>query len=194
MNGINESDLFRELMADVAPINHDTVENTSQPHQPTDAQLARQISAQKLSDSDPAYLSLDYATMRKPDDIITFKRAGVQDGVFRKLRLGKYDIHARLDLHKYTLKDAREEILAFLKQCQRLDVRTVIIVHGKGERGNPPARMKSFVCQWLEQISDVLCVHSAQRHHGGTGAVYVLLKKSQEKKLETRERHINRRA
>ncbi|SFP83227.1 DNA-nicking endonuclease, Smr domain [Enterovibrio norvegicus DSM 15893] len=194
MNGNNESDLFREMMADVAPIAHDTVEKVSQPHKPTDAQLARQTAAQKLSDSNPEYLSLDYAEMLKPDDVVTFKRPGVQDGVFRKLRLGKYDIHARLDLHKYTLKDAREEILTFLKQCQRMDVRTVIIVHGKGERTNPPARMKSFVCQWLEQISDVMCVHSAQRHHGGTGAVYVLLKKSQDKKLETRERHLNRRA
>lgn len=194
MNGNNESDLFREMMADVTPIKNDTVDNSMQDHQPTEAQIARQISAQSLSHNDTEYLSLEYAEMLKPDEIISFKRAGVQDGVFRKLRLGKYDIHARLDLHKYTLKDARDEILAFLKQCQRMDIRTCVIVHGKGERCNPPAMMKSFVCQWLEQISDVQCFHSAQRHHGGTGAVYVLLKKSQEKKQETRERHLNRRA
>ncbi|AMG31274.2 DNA endonuclease SmrA [Grimontia hollisae] len=193
MNGNNEFDLFREMMADVAPIKHDTVERTQQSHQPTDAQLARQLAAQSLSESDPEYLSLDYAKMVKPDDIVAFKRPGVQDGVFRKLRLGKYDIHARLDLHKYTLKDARDEMLRFLKQCQRMDIRSVIIVHGKGERSNPPALMKSYVCQWLEQITDVQCFHSAQRHQGGTGAVYVMIKKSQEKKLETRERHLNRR-
>ncbi|STQ76689.1 DNA endonuclease SmrA [Grimontia hollisae] len=193
MNGNNEFDLFREMMADVAPIKHDTVERTQQSHQPTDAQLARQLAAQSLSESDPEYLSLDYAKMVKPDDIVAFKRPGVQDGVFRKLRLGKYDIHARLDLHKYTLKDARDEMLRFLKQCQRMDIRSVIIVHGKGELSNPQALMKSYICQWLEQIIDVQCFHSAQRHQGGTGAVYVMIKKSQEKKLETRERHLNRR-
>ncbi|WP_083539560.1 DNA endonuclease SmrA [Enterovibrio coralii] len=192
MNGNNEFDLFREMMSDVAPIKHDTVDTTAQAHKPTEAQLARQEAAQSLSEGDPEYLSLDYAKMLKPDDIVAFKRSGVQDGVFRKLRLGKYDAHARLDLHKFTLKDARDEILKFLKQCQKMDIRTVVIVHGKGERSNPPAMMKSYVCQWLEQITDVQCFHSAQRHQGGTGAVYVLLKKSQEKKLETRERHLAR--
>ncbi|MCA2447906.1 DNA endonuclease SmrA, partial [Vibrio alginolyticus] len=34
--------------------------------------------------------------------------------------------------------------------------------------------------------------HSAQRFHGGSGAVYVLLRKSADKKLENRERHQKR--
>lgn len=194
MSDKNEFDLFREMMSDVDPIEQDKVETQPASHQPTEAQLARQQAAQKLADSDPEYLSLDYATMVKPDEVMAYKRAGVQEGVFRKLRLGKYDIHARLDLHKMSLEKARDEILRFLKQCQRMDIRTVVIVHGKGERSNPPAMMKSYVCQWLQQISDVLCYHSALRHQGGSGALYVMLKKSQEKKLETRERHLSRRA
>lgn len=194
MSDKNEFELFREMMSDVAPIEQDTVEDQAGPQQPTDAQLARQYAAQKLAHSDPEYLSLDYATMVRPDAVMAYKRDGVQDGVFRKLRLGKYDINARLDLHKMSLEKARDEILRFLKQCQRMDVRTVIIVHGKGERSNPPAMMKSYVCQWLQQISDVLCFHSALRHQGGSGALYVMIKKSQEKKLETRERHLSHRA
>ncbi|GAK86939.1 hypothetical protein JCM19238_4548 [Vibrio ponticus] len=47
-------------------------------------------------------------------------------------------------------------------------------------------------CAMLTQINDVQCVHSAQRFHGGTGAVYVLLRKSDDKKLENRERHQKR--
>ncbi|MEF1226751.1 Smr/MutS family protein, partial [Vibrio fortis] len=97
-----------------------------------------------------------------------------------------------LDLHRKTLKDARNEILSFLRQCLRMDIRTVIIVHGKGERSNPPAMMKSYVASWLSQINDVQCVHSAQQFHGGTGAVYVMLRKSDDKKLENRERHQKR--
>ena len=116
----------------------------------------------------------------------------MQDGVFRKLRLGKYDIHARLDLHRKTLREARDDVLNFLRQCQRMDIRTVIIVHGKGEKSNPPALMKSYVSTWLAQISDVMCFHSALRQHGGNGALYVMLKKSPEKKLENRERHSKR--
>ncbi|RXJ73875.1 DNA endonuclease SmrA [Veronia nyctiphanis] len=192
MNGNNDTDLFREMMADVAPMSNDIVEPEAKAHKPSEAQLARQLAAQSLNEGDPEYLSLEFARMLKPDDIIAFKRPGVQDGVYRKLRLGKYDIQARLDLHKFSLKDARTEILKFLKQCQKMDIRTVIIVHGKGERSTPPAKLKSFVSQWLEQITDVMCFHSAQRHQGGTGALYVLLKKSQDKKLENRERHLHR--
>lgn len=177
MSDNNEFDLFKEMMADVAPIKQDTV-TISQKHTVSESQLARRIAAQSLAESDSEYLSLDNATMVKPDDMIEFKRDGVQEAVFRKMRQGKYDIQGRLDLHKKSLQQARDEILSFLKQSQRLDIRTVIIVHGKGERSNPPALMKSYVTTWLEQISDVLCFHSAQRQHGGTGALYVMLKKA----------------
>lgn len=191
MSDNNELDLFREMMADVSPLEQDQVEIT-QKYQITETHLARQTAAQTLTESDPEYLSLDNVIMRKPEDIIEFKRDGVQEGVFRKLRLGKYEIQARLDLHRKTLKQARDEILQFLKQCQRMDIRTVIIIHGKGERSDPPAMMKSHVATWLEQISDIMCFHSAIRQHGGNGATYVMLKKSPAKKLDNREKHQKR--
>lgn len=106
--------------------------------------------------------------MLKPDDMLEFKRDGVQDGVYRKLRLGKYPIQARLDLHRKTLKEARSEVIQFIRQCMAMDIRTLLIVHGRGERSTPPALMKSFVSHWLTQISEVQCAHSAQRLHGGT--------------------------
>ncbi|MDO6545342.1 DNA endonuclease SmrA [Photobacterium sanguinicancri] len=187
----DELDLFKEMMADVAPITQDTIETTVK-HQVTDAHLARRLAAQTLTNSDPEYLSLDYAKMCQPDDMLEFKRDGVQEGVFRKMRLGKYDIQARLDLHRKTLKQARDEVLHFLRQCHRMDIRTVIIIHGKGERSNPPALMKSYLSTWLEQICEVMCYHSALRQHGGNGALYVMLKKSPEKKLENRERHMSK--
>ncbi|EGA69305.1 hypothetical protein VISI1226_02637 [Vibrio sinaloensis DSM 21326] len=183
--------LFQQMMGDVKPIENDTAEHKKQ-HQVSEAQLAKREAAIWLTEDDPEYLSIDHAEMVKPDDLIEFKRDGVQDGVYKKLRLGKYPIQARLDLHKRTLEQARDEVVKFLKQCMKMDIRTVVIVHGKGERSNPPALMKSFVAQWLVQIKEVQCVHSAQRFHGGTGAVYVLLRKSAEKKIETRERHQKR--
>ncbi len=187
----DELELFAQMMTDVRPISQDKAVLQKQ-HNLTDAHIAKQEAAVHLSESDPEYLSIDSAPMLKPDGFLEFKRSGVQEGVYRKLRLGKYPLQARLDLHRKSLKEARDEVLKFLRQCQRLDVRTVIIVHGKGERSNPPALMKSFVAAWLEQIQEVMCFHSAQRCHGGTGAVYVMLRKSAAKKLENRERHQKR--
>ncbi|MCG9555593.1 DNA endonuclease SmrA [Vibrio sp. Isolate31] len=184
-------DLFQQMMGDVKRIDHDTAEH-QKVHRVTESQLAKREAAMWLSDDEKDYLSLDYSPMVKPDDVIAYKKDGVQEGVYKKLRLGKYPIQAKLDLHRKTLKDARNEVLSFLRQCLRMDVRTVIVVHGKGERSNPPAMMKSYVTNWLTQINDVQCVHSAQQFHGGTGAVYVMLRKSNEKKLENRERHQKR--
>ncbi|OLQ87231.1 DNA mismatch repair protein MutS [Vibrio ponticus] len=187
----DDFDLFQQMMGDVKPLHNDTAD-LKKTHQVSAAQLAKREAAIWLTEDDPEYLSIDHAPMIKPDDIIEFKRDGVQDGVYRKLRLGKYPIQAKLDLHRKTLKDARDEVVNFLKQCMRMDIRTVMIVHGRGERSNPPAMMKSYLAQWLTQINDVQCAHSAQRFHGGTGAVYVLLRKSNDKKLENRERHQKR--
>lgn len=187
----DDFELFQQMMGDVKPIAQDTAE-LRKTHTVTEGQLAKRQAAMSLSEDDPEYLSIDFAPMIKPDDLIAFKRDGVQEGVFRKLRLGKYPIQARLDLHRKTLQQARDEVVNFLRQCMRMDIRTVLIVHGRGEKSNPPALMKSYVATWLNQIQDVQCAHSAQRFHGGSGAVYVLLKKSADKKSENRERHQKR--
>ncbi|MDR9827486.1 DNA endonuclease SmrA [Vibrio sp. FNV 38] len=183
--------LFQQMMGDVKPLYNDTTE-LKKTTQVTEAQLAKREAAISLTEHDSELLSIDYAPMLKPDDMIEFKRNGVQEGVYKKLRLGKYPIQARLDLHRRTLKEGRDEVVKFLRQCIRMDIRTVVIIHGRGERSNPPALMKSYVANWLTQIKDVQCAHSAQRFHGGTGAVYVLLRKSSEQKLENRERHQKR--
>lgn len=187
----DEFELFQQMVGDVKPLNHDVAE-LKKNHTVTEAHLAKRLSATTLSEQAEDYLSLDSAPMLKPDDMIEYKKDGVQDGVYKKLRLGKYPIQARLDLHRKTLKQARDEVTHFLTQCVRMDMRTVLLIHGRGERSTPPALMKSFVAHWLTQIDEVQCVHSAQRFHGGTGAIYILLKKSHSQKSDNRERHQKR--
>ena len=64
------------------------------------------------------------------------------------------------------------------------------IVHGKGDSRTERERasiLKGCTDHWLRQLEVVQAFHSAQPRHGGTGAVYVLLRKSEEKKRENRE-------
>ena len=125
-----------------------------------------------------------------PNDEIGFMRPGVQTGVYKKLRLGKYPIEARLDLHRMKVMQARQEVFSFLQECMRHNVRTVLILHGKGE-SNPDGRgvLKAYINKWLRDLPEVMAYHSAQKQHGGTGAVYVLVRKSEEAKRENRELH-----
>ena len=135
-----------------------------------------------------ASVSDDYVEMVKPLDVLSFKRAGIQDGVFKKFRLGKYSIDGRLDLHRRTVVEARQEVFSFISEATDCDARCLLILHGKGERNvNQQAKLKSYAAKWLKEIPQVMAYHSAQKHHGGTGALYVLLKKSERLKEKNRE-------
>jgi DNA-nicking Smr family endonuclease len=138
---------------------------------------------------DPNHLRLSEVERVGPHDIIGYKRPGIQDGVFRKLRLGKYEIEARLDLHRRTIDQARREVFRFINDCLEHDLRSVLMMPGKGDRNvEDPALLKSYLVHWLQDLDDVQAFHTAQLHHGGSGAFYVLLRKSDRKKQANRER------
>ena len=111
----------------------------------------------------------------EPPEIISHCRAGVQHGVFKKMRLGKYDLQARLDLHRYSVEQARRAVWKFTGDCRQKGARCALIIHGKGKL--KPAVLKSCINHWLRQFHDVLAFHTAQKHHGGAGATYILIKK-----------------
>lgn len=155
----------------------------------------RQKAALIAKAEDRNHLSKDYVERVDPDDMLEYKKDGVQDGVFKRLRQGKYGIESRLDLHRHSVEQARREVFQFVEDCMRNDIRVGIIVHGKGDRTPDPlaqATIKSFINKWLRDLDDVMAFHSAQRHHGGLGAVYVLFRKSEKARLENWERHQKR--
>lgn len=189
-------DLFQQEMQGVQPIQQkDKVSistNQSRKGSLNKANsAARQLAAQHIDQSQQQN-TLHTSTVKPvgPHDIVSYKRPGIQDGVFRKLRLGKYDIEARLDLHRRTVEQARNDVLQFIRECMEHDIRCILILPGKGDRNvENPGILKSHLVHWLENIDDVQAFHTAQRHHGGTGAFYTLLKKSDRKKQEARERY-----
>lgn len=109
------------------------------------------------------------------DEIISYQKNSIQQRTLRNLRAGKLIIDDRLDLHGLTIEQARQVVSQFILDCQLSNKKCVIVVHGKGSTHKPP-RLKSMINHWLPQIPDVLAFCSAQRQHGGSGAVYILLK------------------
>ncbi|MEX1033225.1 MAG: DNA endonuclease SmrA [Cellvibrionaceae bacterium] len=136
----------------------------------------------------------DYIHPVDPHDILDFKRPGIQHGVYKNLRLGKYAVDAQLDLHRMTVDQARQAVGQFIGDCLAHNVRCALINHGKGEHRQPhPALLKSCVAHWLPQFEAVMAFHTAQKQHGGTGASYVLLKKSEKKRQDNLEKHQRKR-
>ncbi len=188
MTSHSDDDLFRREVGDVTPVDNDRVSARKRRSRETPAQQARRAAAEGRPGLDPNPLTLpDEVPAVDPHDLVGHRKDGVQEGVFRKLRLGKYEVQARLDLHQVYIRDARKQVDAFLRESQEAGLRTVLVTHGKGRHSPEPARMKSHVLFWLAEHPLVLAWHSAQPRHGGAGSTYVLLRKSAEKKRENRE-------
>ena len=183
----DELTLFLAEMGDIRPLHQDKIVRPRDSGN-SEALEARRAAAEKTLAQDPDYFSMEAVPLCDPHDLLAYKKEGVQEGVFKKLRLGHYELQSSLDLHGQSLRQARASLLQFLQDCQRAEVRSVLIRHGRGEHSTPKALLKSHVSHWLQQWPEVLAFHSAQRQHGGTGALYLLLRKSERQKIETRER------
>lgn len=189
----DDSSLFRQLVGDVEPLRSDSTvpvrpRNTETPGMRRRRRAAEVEAGQVVNELAAA----DMIERVKPWDELSFKRDGVQHGVFKNLRQGKYTCDVHLDLHRQTVDEARVAIRQLVDDCLRHNIRCALITHGKGENREQPALLKSCVNHWLRQLDEVLAFHSAQRHHGGFGATYVLLRKSSEKREENKERFSRR--
>lgn len=182
---MSDDDLFKSEMQGVKPISNDRANiDKSASNSPSLAQIAAKqaATATKLDDINP--LTMSDVEPVNPQDPIEFCRPGVQHGVYKNLRLGKYDVEARIDLHGYTLEKALDEVYRFISDCHKYGLRTVSITHGKGVNSKPfAAFLKSYTAKWLKEIPEVMAYHSCMPRHGGTGSVYILIQKSDEKKL-----------
>jgi len=188
----DDDDFFKE-MQDVKPLQREkrVVLNSSKIDKNTIKVRQQAAQSENISLTDPLVNSA--VEQLDANAVLAYQRSGVQHGVYKQLRQGKYFIEARLDLHRMTSEQARLTLYQFVRDCIAHDVRCALITHGKGEGRASPAVLKSLVAHWLPQIDDVLAFHSAQKHHGGTGATYLLLKKSEKKRLENVGLHQKRR-
>jgi len=182
----DDDKLFAEEMAGVKPL-----------------QKPARVALKKVAVDAPSFAARREAAQAKPgvknfladNDVplldpyymVDFRREGVQHGVYRKLKQARYEAEARLDLHKMSVARARQQVFEFIRDAMSMDLRSLIIVHGRGNHSGV-ALLKSHVAHWLPQIDDVQAFCSAQPQHGGAGAVYVLLRKSERKKQENRDR------
>ena len=118
----------------------------------------------------------DVETLLDTDEALSFRRPGMGPDVIRKLRRGGWAIQAQLDLHGLRREDAREALVAFIRDVTKMGWRCVRVVHGKGlgSPGKTPV-LKGRVQSWLIQKSEVLAFVQARPAQGGAGALVVLL-------------------
>lgn len=113
------------------------------------------------------------------EETLLYAASGVQLSTMKKLKQGHTPWQQGLDLHGFSVDQARDDLSLFIRDAYRERSRCVLVVHGKALNadGAPPV-IKSCVNDWLRQFPQVLAFVSAQPRDGGTGAVYVLLKQT----------------
>jgi len=169
-----DSELFRQAIGEVDKIEHNGVNlvTPKPPPVPNQTILSQQDALNKMA-NDP----FDIPDI-EIDDELFFKREGVQQQIMRKLRRGKYAIESELDLHGMTVSIAKKELDSFLSHCQSTNRRCIRIIHGKGHGSvNKIPVLKNKLNKWLQKYDSILAFCSAPPNDGGTGAVYVLIKK-----------------
>jgi DNA-nicking Smr family endonuclease len=115
--------------------------------------------------------------------------APIERRLKRDLTRGRAAIDGALDLHGLTQAEAHQALRGFLRHSQARGARVVIIVTGKGgaldEVGQWPNErgvLKRLTPLWLREPdlrSVVLGFEEAGRAHGGSGALYVRLRRPQ---------------
>lgn len=96
---------------------------------------------------------------------------------------GTIGLDGRLDLHGFTQDEAHRRLIVFLTEVQRRGGRMVLVITGKGSDTGRAERgiLRRVVPQWLGSASFrplVSAYDDAHRLHGGSGALYVRIRKA----------------
>jgi len=109
---------------------------------------------------------------------IAFRRPGLPERTFRQLRRGHFRIEAEADLHGLNVDRAKFLLREFICESAAYGLGCVRVIHGKGLGSGPGGPvLKGNVQRWLMQWEEVLAFVTARARDGGSGAVYVLLRR-----------------
>ena len=167
--------LFRSAVADVRPLKSE--KSLSDKPKPKPIPNQRIADEKKVIEALSDNLSDEWQELS--GDELNYARDGISRQIMRRLRTGRYIIEAELDLHGLRREQAKQELVWFIRECQVNGFRCVRIIHGKGQRSpNKQPVLKTKTASWLKQMDEILAYCTAPKTDGGTGALYVLLKRN----------------
>ena len=110
-----------------------------------------------------------------PVDLRQGERAGIDGRTQRRLFRGDVPVDRRLDLHGLTTARAESRLAQFIETAARDGCRCVLVITGKGA-----GILRGHVPNWLKRqplSPHILALAEARPHDGGSGALYVLLRR-----------------
>ena len=96
----------------------------------------------------------------------------------RNLNKGNVLIENKLDLHGFKEIEAKNSLEDFINKSVENNLRLVLVITGKGKEGE--GKIKKNILFWLNEEklrNKILAINYASKKHGGSGAIYVFLRK-----------------
>jgi DNA-nicking Smr family endonuclease len=166
--------LFRSVVNDTQPLR---VRKRHLPKTTTSSKTRLRHGDEQQMLQESISSELDLSAPEHIDDM-SFQRGSVTRKIMRELRRGKYAVQEEIDLHGCTRPEAKSALQAFINDCVQQGLSCIRVIHGKGIRSGPDGPvLKAAVNHWLRQWDTVLAFCPARPSDGGTGAIYVLLRK-----------------
>ena len=103
---------------------------------------------------------------------------GIDKRTAERFRKGQREIEGRLDLHGMTLDAAWRRLVSTIERAHRDGKRALLVITGKGSAGG--GVLRTTVPRWLTEapLKPLVLAHApAQPKDGGSGALYVLLRR-----------------
>jgi DNA-nicking Smr family endonuclease len=161
-----EAELWMTVTADVRP-------SRARPKKPAPSSPAIEAGAPPPT----AAIAHDRPATPKPPP----RPIDIDSRTFTKIKRGRLEVDAKLDLHGMRQHEAQRSLTAFLRRCQANGARIAIVVTGKGLTRDEGGVLRRVVPMWLEapNLRDVVVgFGEAARHHGGEGALYVRIRRA----------------
>lgn len=158
-----EKELFRATVDGIKPLKGKSRNQDKPKHHQATPHPTAPIRRRIILDSCPPVSA---------EEMLSYKKSGVNERQFQRLRQAQFPIDARLDLHGLHQDTAPTAIVEQIEDAVAQGHKCIHIIHGKGQ-----GVLKNITNAVLRQHSYVIAFCSAKPQDGGAGAVYVLLKR-----------------
>lgn len=181
----DDGDLFRSAVRGVMPIPPEERDRSAAPRPAAVPAVVREDVAAlaELADLVSGVAEFDISDT---EEHVEGMAVGLDPRILRRLRAGEFACQGHLDLHGMTAEEAKVAVGAFIRQSMAAARRCVLVVHGRG-RNSPDQQpvLKDRLKGWLtrgELGRRVLAFATARPCDGGSGAMYVLLRRGRRDK------------
>jgi DNA-nicking Smr family endonuclease len=174
-------ELFRAAVTGVVPIPLEERNHAGGRLPIPPANAALRDDAEALAELSDLVAGITAFDVSDTDEHVEGMVIGLDPRIVRRLRAGEFASQAHFDLHGLTADEAKPAVLEFVRRSWTAGLRCVLLIHGRG-RNSPDRRpvLKDALKRWLTRGDLgklVLAFATARACDGGSGAMYVLLRR-----------------